>query len=356
MFDKKIPFNDLPILPWEFDFDQKEFLKLAIKASEEISKLNWLSYLIPNLEILISPLLVKESVESSAIENINTTTLKVLQSNALPINSVKWPEKEVLHYHNAILSWFERLKKYWWIGYNFLVELQAIIEPDKTWIRKLPWTIIANWYWEVVYTPPSWEDNIVRLLTNLEKFINTFDDDIDSLIKMPVIHYQFESIHPFYDWNGRTWRILNVLYLVLANKLDYPILFLSEYINKTKQKYYKLLNKTSETWDYSEFIIYLLEGVIFQAKNTSIKIIKIKNLISEVEKKLSKINMDNHKLINILFSKPFMSVSDFTKGIWLSRQSATKYINSLEESKILSSVKIWKNKLIFIKEFIELLS
>ncbi len=356
MFNNKIPFNDLPLLPGSFDFEQKDFLKLAIKASEEISKLNWLSYLVPNLEILISPLLVKESVESSAIENINTTTLKVLQSNALSFENIKWPEKEVIHYHNAIIKWFEKLKKQGWIWFNFIVKLQSIIEPNKSWIRKIPWTVIANSLWEVLYTPPVWEDNIIRLLTNLEKFINNFEDDIDALIKMPVIHYQFESIHPFYDWNGRTWRILNVLYLVLAKKLDFPILFLSEYINKTKQKYYKILNKTSETWDYWELIIYFLEWVISQAKNTSKKIIKIKDLINEIEQKLSKINMDNHKLVNILFSNPFMTVSDFTNKIWLSRQSSTKYINILEKDNIISSIKIWKNKLIYIKDFVNLLT
>ncbi len=356
MFDKKIPYNSLQLLPWKYDYEQKGFLKLAIKASEEISKLNWLIYLVPNHEILISPLLVKESVESSAIENINTTTLKVLQSKALPISTINWPEKEVLYYHNAILKGFEQLKKQWWIWYNFLIELQSMVEPNKTWVRKIPWTVIANSLWEVLYTPPTWEETIVKLLTNLENFINNFEDDIDALIKMPVIHYQFESIHPFYDWNGRTWRILNVLYLVLANKLDFPILFLSEYINKTKQDYYKLLNKTTKTWNYWEFIIYLLEWIIYQSKNTSKKILKIKDLINIIKNKLSKINMDNYKLINILFSNPFLSVSDFTKELELSRQSVTKYINILEENKIISSVKIWRNKLIFIPEFIELLS
>ncbi len=356
MFDRKIPYNDLPLLPWKFDFDKKEFLKLAIKASEEISKLNGLSYLIPNLEILISPLLIKESVESSAIENINTTTLKVLQSKALAIESVKWPEKEVLHYHNAIMTGFEKLKKEGGIWYNFLVELQSYIEPDKIWIRKIPWTVIANGYGEVVYTPPVGYETIVKLLTNLEKFINNFDDDIDALIKMPVIHYQFESIHPFYDGNGRTGRILNVLYLVLAKKLDFPILFLSEYINHSKQKYYDLLNKTSQTWDYGEFIVYLLQWIISQAKNTSKKIITIKNLIQKTEIKLSHLKMDNYKMIHILFSKPFMTVSDFTKEIWLSRQSATKYIHILEQEKIISSIKIWKNKLIYIPDFINLLT
>ncbi len=356
MLDKKIPYNNLPQLPWNFDYDKKEFLKLSIKASEEVSKLNWLIHLIPNLEILISPLLVKESVESSAIENINTTTEKVLQSKALWQKSLKWPEKEVLHYHEAILKGFEKLKKQWWIWYNFLVELQSIIEPNKTWVRQIPWTVIANWLWEVLYTPPEWKENIEKLLNNLEKFINTTEDDIDPLIKMPKLHYQFESIHPFYDWNGRTWRILNVLYLVLTKKLDYPILFLSEYINRNKTEYYNLLNKTTETWDYSEFIVYLLEWIISQSKNTNKKVLKIKELMIYIEKKLSSQNLDYHKITNILFSNPFLTVWEFEKLLWVARATANRHIQKLEENKIISSVKIWKNKLIFIPEFIKLLS
>jgi Fic family protein len=356
MYNKDIPYNDLPLLPWWFDYNQQKFLKLAIKASEEISKLNWLSYLIPDLKILVSPLLIKESVESSAIENINTTTLKVLQSQALGEKSIKWPEKEVLNYHNAIMKWFERIKIEWWIGFNFLVELQSLIEPKKDWIRKLPWTVIANSFWEVIYTPPSWEDGIIKLLTNLERFINNFEDDIEPLIKMPVIHYQFEGIHPFYDWNGRTWRILNVLYLILAGKLEYPILFLSEYINKTKQNYYKLLWNTTLTWNYSDLIVYLLEWIIFQAKNTNEKIINIKYEMDKIEQKLSVLKLDYHKITKILFSKPFLSVWEFERLTWITRITANRQIKKMESSNIISSIKIWKNKLIFIPEFINLLT
>lgn len=356
MFDKNKPYNDLPVLPWDFDYDQKEILKLTIKASEEISKLNWLIYLVPNLEILISPLLTKESVESSAIENINTTTVKVLQSQALWKKAINWPEKEVLSYHNAILEWIEELKKYWWLWYNSFLNIQKIIEPNKSWVRQITWTIIADWNWNAIYTPPEWKENIDKLLRNLEKFMNNFDDDINPLIKMPVLHYQFESIHPFYDWNWRTWRILNVLYLVLTQKLDYPILFLSEYINKNKPEYYNLLNKTSISWNYKSFIIYLLQGIIEQSKKTWIKILKIKKLIEKNEIETSKLNLDYSRISKILFSFPFLTVTDFTRNIWLTRQASTNIINKLEKNSIIKTVKIWRNKLIFIPEFIEILS
>jgi len=274
LYDKLVVF-----LSCKFDYDQKEILKLTIKASEEISKLNWLIHLVPNLDILISPLLTKESVESSAIENINTTTIKVLQSQAIWWKNINWPEKEVLSYHNAILEGLLELKKYWGLGYNSFINIQKIVEPNKTGIRKIPWTLIADWMWNAVYTPPEWKTNIDRLLRNLEDFMNDFDDDIDPLIKMPVLHYQFESIHPFYDGNWRTGRILNILYLILWKKLDVPILFLSEYINKNKALYYSLLNRT-----------------------------------------------------------------------------VLRHIDILEKNNIVKSVKIWRNKLIYIEEFVELLS
>lgn len=198
--------------------------------------------------------------------------------------------------------------------------------------------------------------NIDRLLTNLEKFMNDFDDDIDALIKMPVLHYQFESIHPFYDWNGRTWRILNILYLILAKKLDFPILFLSEYINKNKSKYYELLNETHKSWDYSEIIIYFLEAIIEQSEKTGKKILQIKNLMEKTEKGIENLNLDYTKITKLLFSNRFSYIKHFEEWLDITNRTATRYIQKLEENNIIKSVKIWRNKLVFIPEFIELLS
>jgi len=355
-FDKNIPYNDLPLLPWDFEFDKKDFLKLAITASEEVGRLNWLIKLVPNFEVLISPFLVKESVKSNEIENINTTTIKVLQQEAIKNNRISWPEKEVLSYRNSMLSGFKLLREQEGIWYNMLMMLQENIEPNKPWVRKIPGTVISNSLWEILYTPPVWEKNINNLLSNLEKFINNFNDDIDAFIKMPIIHYQFEAIHPFSDGNWRTGRILNILYLILTKKLDYPILFLSEYISRTKTDYYKLLNKTTKTWNYSDFIIYLLKWIISQSKSTSNKIIQINNLIWKVEKEISILKIDYHKVTNILFSRPYQTLSSFEKEMWISRATAHRYVEKLERKWIIASVKIWKNKLIFISEFIDLIS
>ena len=356
MFDKAMPNNNLDTLPWDFNYDEVKVLKLAIKATWKLEKLNWLMYLIPNKNILISPLLIKESVESSAIENIHTTTVKVLQSKAIWSKNISWPEKEVLWYHDAILKWFEDIKKYWGLWYNTFLEIQWLIEPNKWWIRTLTWTIIADWKWNAIYTPPEWKENIDRLLSNLEKFMNDFDDDIDALIKMPVLHYQFESIHPFYDGNWRTWRILNVLYLILAKKLDFPILFLSEYINKNKNRYYDLLWKTHVDSNYSDFIVFLLEWINQQADITSKRILKIQELMKFIEWSIQKLNMDYHKITNLFFSKPFISISEFEKEMNIAHITSIRNIKRLEENNVVKSIKIWRNKLVFIPEFIELLS
>ena len=354
MYQKDLPYNMLPVLPGDFDYDQVSLLKLAIKASEEISKLNGLVKLIPNHEILIAPLLIKESVESSAIENINTTTLKVLQSNALPASAVKWAEKEVLHYHRAMLTGYERLRREWGIGYNALLEIQSLIEPAKPWVRKIPGTVIANGHGEVLYTPPVWEDVIVWLLSNLERWMHS-PDDIDPLIKMPVIHYQFESIHPFYDGNGRTGRILNVLYLIVSGKLEYPILFLSEYINASRQEYYRYLNHGHETTDYTDIITYLLKWIIVQSNKTSEKIIKIHELMKEMEQKTALLKLDYAKITTILFTHPYITASEFERTLGWSRSTVSRYIAKLETARLISSLKIGKNKLLYVPEFIALL-
>jgi Fic family protein len=232
-----------------------------------------------------------------------------------------------------------------------LVNIWDIIEPNKWWIRKLPGTVIANSFWETIYTPPVWEVNIRNYLKNLEDFINNFDDDIDPLIKAWVIHYQFESIHPFYDWNWRTGRVLMVLYIVLAWKLDYPILFLSEYINKNKTDYYKILNNTSKTWDYKEIIIFILKAIEKQSEITAKKIIAINNLINELNNKIN-----DEKIVKFIFSNPFISIKFMSENMWITRQTASKYIKKLEWLHLLDSIDYSKTKLYFNPEFVKILS
>lgn len=356
MFDPIQPNNSLPLLPWSFDYEQKEILKAAIKANNAIAKLNWLARLLPNADLLIAPLLVKESVESNAIENINTTTVKVLQSEAVYAGKISsWPEKEVLWYRKALFYGKEKIDGYGGIPANLLIEIQEILEPSKPWVRKIPGTVIASGK-KVLYTPPYGEQIIRNLLTNLEKFIHE-EHDIDPLIKVAVIHFQFESIHPFYDGNGRTWRILILLYLLLTKKLEYPILFLSAYINQTRATYYTLLNKANQTNDYTKFIVYILDGISQQSLATQEKIVQIDALMKEIQSKIQlTTSLDYHKITQLLFSYPFISVSKFREKMGVTKPTISKYIQTLEQHQVIKKIKIGRKILLYIPEFIDLLS
>lgn len=195
----------------------------------------------------------------------------------------------------------------------------------------MPGTIIANSQKQPIYTPPEGVENIRNLLANLEMFIHQMDDDIDPLIKVAVVHFQFESIHPFYDGNGRTGRILMMLYLLLTKKLEYPILFLSQYINTTRSEYYNLLNHTNQTNDYTDFILYILKGIEEQSMVTQEKIVKIHKLMDMTQLKIQQqSSIDYHKITKILFSYPFISMSKFREKMQVTKPTVSKYITTLE--------------------------
>lgn len=356
MFKPLIPNNKLPLLPGKFDYQNTAFLKKAISTSQSLAKLNGLILLLPDANLLISPLLTQESVASSAIENINTTTIKVLQAQALGKKMITWPEKEVIHYREALMHGYNLIQKNGVLHTNFLVELQKIIEPSKYGIRKTTGTVIANSEWKILYTPPEGEKVIRDILSNLEKFIN-LDDGIEPLIKTGVIHYQFESIHPFHDGNGRTGRLLMILYLILTKKLDYPILFLSDYIHKNSNKYYQVLHQTHKTDDYTQIILFMLDAIEYQAKATQERIINIKKLMDKTQEKIqTKTHLDYHRCTKVLFSHPFISSGEFGKALKITRQTAAQYIKQLEKIRVIEIKKVWKTNLVFMPEFIKLLS
>ena len=352
MFDPKIAYNDLPLL--DNNFDQSKFLSPLIAANQAIAKLDWLTLILPNYEILIHPLLAKESIASNQIENINTTMVDFLQQEAMWTNKLSWAEKEVEYYRQAIKYWVEQIEVLWWITTKLLIELQSMIEPNKVWIRKIPWTVIANSLWQISYTPPVWEDNIKKLLYDLEKYMN-IEDNIDPLVKVAIIHHQFESIHPFYDGNGRIWRILIILYLILAKKINKPILFLSSYIFENRNKYYQSFRRENKWFD--EIILYILDGICLQSQITQSKILNIHHLMTNNIWFIKSTNIKDYaNIANILFSYPFMTVQSFADHLKVSRQSASDIIKKLETYKLIKTTKLKNSKLIYIPEFINLLS
>lgn len=357
MFNPKKPYNALPHLPPKYDFDQVSILKAVNATNKALSRLNALASKLPDSSVLISPLLVRESLASSKIENINTTMQEVFQMELLPEKKRTGAAKEVLHYRDAMLHGLSIVRKKGFIATNDFVAIQKIIEPNKFGIRKMDVKIENAATKEVLYTPPTGEKLLRDLLQNIEQYINRNDDDIDPLIKMAVFHYQFESIHPFLDGNGRVGRILMILYLVMSGLLDLPVLFLSGYVGKNKSDYYRLLQKTREG-DFGDIVTYFLRGVQIQAEEGVQRVEKIEKLMEESERVIERsMKVRSHRLMQCIFSKPLLTIDFVQEYLELSsRQTASKYLVELEKLKLLEQKKIGLSKIYYSKPFIRLLS
>ena len=349
----------LEMLPYKnVNLKTNKILEQLTLSSRALAELKGYANTIPNMHILINAVTINEAKDSSAIENIVTThddIYKVLTESGYKEENAK----EVVDYRNAIWAGYEQIKKDGFINTNTIVKIQGIIEHNNAGIRKLPGTELKNSLTgETIYTPPQNEEEIRDYLRNLEKFINNNEDGIDPLIKVCLIHYQFESIHPFYDGNGRTGRILNILYLVLNNLIDSPILYLSNYINKTKQEYYKLFNEVRNNNNFEDWILYILKGIEITSKETITLIGKIqnemKNYKEEFRTKLPKIY--SKELLESLFYEVYTKIAYIEKACGVTRLTATSYLNQLEEIGLLESEKIGREKIYKNLRLIKLLS
>ena len=357
MFNPIKPNNQLPLLPTDFNYDNVEILKQVTISNIALAKVNTLAGRLPESMLLVSPLLVRESVASSEIENINTTVFKVFEAEVMPKNKRTGAPKEVLNYRDAMLAGFELVKKRGFLSTNDFVKIQSIVEPNKSGIRKLGVKIVNDLTKEVLYTPPEGEKLIRDLLGNIEQFINNHDG-IDPLIKSAVFHYQFESIHPFLDGNGRVGRILVILYMIMAKRLDLPVLFLSGYIIKHKKQYYECLHKANTKGDLLGVIMFMLKAIEEQSEATVKTITKIESLMKEFKAVLSKkTTFYSHELIQLLFSRPFMTIDYLQKKMNLSaRQTASKYLTGMVKLDLFKEQKIGNSKFFYSTKFLELLS
>ena len=349
----------LEMLPYKnVNLKTNKILEQLTLSSRALAELKGYSNTIPNMHILINAVTINEAKDSSAIENIVTThddIYKVLTESGYKEENAK----EVVDYRNAIWLGYEQIKKDGYINTNTIVKIQGTIEHNNAGIRKLPGTELKNSITgETIYTPPQSEQEIRSYLKNLEDFINNNEDGIDPLIKVCLVHYQFESIHPFYDGNGRTGRILNILYLVLNNLIDSPILYLSKYINKTKQEYYKLFNEVRNNNNFEDWILYILKGIEITSKQTIILIEEIqnemKNYKEEFRNKLPKIY--SKELLESLFFEVYTKISYIEKVCNVTRLTASSYLNQLEEVGLLESEKIGRERLYKNVRLIKLLS
>ena len=340
--------NTLNRLPLPQEIETQKVLKKAISANRALANLNGVARIIPNSTILINSLVLQEAKDSSEIENIITTHDELYRAN-LDIESITNEAKEVQNYKEALLRGFSLVSDTKLLLKKHIIEIQEILEQNDAGIRKQAGTNLKNAQTgEVIYTPPQDYETIQELLTNLEIYINE-PNDIDSLINMAIIHHQFESIHPFYDGNGRTGRIINILYLILKDLLDIPVLYLSRYIITHKADYYRLLQevRTEDKWE--EWILYILEAV----EQTSLETIELINRISDLMIKIQdKISQELPKiyskdLVEILFMHPYTKIDFLVDRLNITRKTASKYLNELENIGILENIQI-KNSKFFI--------
>jgi len=356
VFKAEEPFNKLSSLPPKIDLETPAILKACIEANKELAKLKMAERLIPNQTVLINSIPLLESQASSAIENILTTTDDLFKYADNKSSSVSPEIKETLRYRSALYEGIKSIK-HRPLNISTICEICTSIREIHSDIRNLPGTTLINDKTKAkIYTPPEGEELLRDLLFNWQDYLHQ-EDGVDPLIKMAVQHYQFEAIHPFTDGNGRTGRIINLLYLVDKGLLDTPILYLSKYIIQHKSEYYTRLLQVTTNQAWYEWILFFLEGVRETARWTTKKIIAIQDLINEtctyIQSTASLVY--NKDLIELLFVQPYVRISNIVENHFMGRFTASKHLKILCEIGVLVELKIGREKLFINKKFLDLL-
>ncbi|MHA6697223.1 Fic family protein [Chryseobacterium sp. A301] len=336
----------IPNLPLATEVETKIILKKLVSANKALAELNGVSETIPNEQIILNTLSLQEAKDSSAIENIITTHDELFSSDSLSQQFTSAAAKEVYNYASSLKYGFQLVKEKNLLTSNNIIDIHAVLEQTRTGFRKLPGTSLKNHQTgEIIYIPPQSFAKIEQHMINLENFINNEAlSDLDPLVKMAIIHHQFESIHPFYDGNGRTGRIINILYLVKEDLLKLPILYLSRYINQNKRDYYRLLQQTRETNEWEDWILFILDAIEKTSIQTIFIIRGIKGILQlckeKVRTELPKIYSQD--LINNLFKHPYTKIDFLVEDLGVTRQTASRYLEQLMELNIVVKQKIGK--------------
>lgn len=351
------PYNELPLLPPDLDqVESRAVLRACIPARAALAELRQAGELLPDPGLLTNLLPILEARDSSEIENIVTTTDELFRHASRDGNADP-ATREALRYRTALFEGFQQLKARP-LCTATAVEICSTIKNREMQIRKVPGTIIGNeTTGEVRYTPPEGEKQIRDLLSDWERFLHA-DDDLDPLIRMAVAHYQFEAIHPFTDDNGRTGRILNVLYLIEQNLLTLPILYLSRYIVASKSDYYRLLLQVTRDGDWESWILYMLKGVEQVSRWTGAKIAAIRGLMEEtsryVRQQLPKIY--SHELMQVIFEQPYCRIGSLVERDIAKRQTASVYLKELTEIGVLEERQEGREKLFVHPKLMQLMT
>lgn len=354
----------IPALPLDFDFETKNILRQLSKSNRRLAELKGVALTIPNENILLSSLVLQEALDSSAVENIVTTSDELYRAELDIKGEISnAAAKEVLNYRQAMQVGFEMVRKKKLLTLNVVKQIQKELEHNNAGFRTVSGTKLKTSKGDVVYTPPQTGEEVAKYMSNLEKYINTQElQDIDPLIKMAIIHHQFESIHPFYDGNGRTGRIISILYLVMNDLLDLPILYLSRYITHNKSEYYRLIQEIRDTapdnfnvWE--EWIVFMLKGV----EETAIETIRLVKSIFALMAKYKSIlkplfgKQYKHELINNLFFHPYTKIEFMERDMAVQRKTAAKYLDTIvQETGLLQKQKLGRSNYYINTELIEL--
>lgn len=319
-------------LPYPEDLESKSILKQLPAAHAALAELKGIVQSIPNQIILLNTLGIQEAKDSSTVENIITTHDEVYKANLNFEVSTSPDVKEVQNYVAAMKRGFELLQTQGLLTNQTILKIQETLEGNNAGFRKLPGTALKNAQTgEIVYLPPQDPYEILSLMTNLEQFINDPElSDYDPLVKMAIIHYQFESIHPFYDGNGRTGRIINILYLVLSGLQKLPILYLSSHVIRNKADYYRYLQGVREKGGWESWISFMIRGVENTAKETIQLIEALQALMSAMKTAMrGTYKFYSQELLDNLFAHPYTKIEFVVRDLGVSRLTAANYLNQL---------------------------
>ena len=335
MFSRTAPFNDLPALPPTAEVETAAVLKKAISASRALAELKGTAARMPNQAILIDSLVLQEARASSEIENILTTNDELYKAASDEAQPASAEAKEVLRYRQALNHGFRQIESRP-LATGLFIEIAQIIKQTEFGVRRTPGTRIANSRHETIYTPPEGEAVIRDKLSDLERFLHA-DDGMDVLVKMALAHYQFEAIHPFPDGNGRTGRILNILYLVERGLLNLPVLYLSRYIIDHKPAYYEGLRRVTEDGAWVDWVLYMLDAVEQTSLRTHRQITDMLALMESVRERVQRDapGVYSKDLIEQIFRQPYCKIQFLERAGMGTRQTCSKYLRELERLGVL---------------------
>lgn len=355
-FDPSRPYNALPPLPPRADIETTAIMRKCVAASRALAELKQACGLVPNADVIINTIPLREARDSSAIENIITTNDRLFRYAGIDERGADPETKETLRYRRALWEGYQELKSRP-LTTNTATKVCQTIKGTKLDIRKTPGTALTNdATGETIYTPPEGENLLRDKLKNWEAFLHG-DEGIDPLIKMAIGHYQFEAIHPFTDGNGRTGRVVNILYLIDRGLLDIPVLYLSRHIIANKNDYYGLLAGVTENGDWEAWIIYMLDAVKQTAEWTTAKIRGIKELLDHTLEYVSEAapKTYRHELVELIFVQPYSRIGHITDAKIAKRRTASTYLKEFCKIGVLEEYKAGRNKLFIHAKFLKLL-